>query len=396
MSSSLPAPSGVFAYAANQAAQYQSLSLPALNRGATQLAASNYDAAITEFKRAIAYDPSSADAFLYLGKAYAGLGQNDQAIASYQKAVQVAPAYADARTTLGYALLGERRNAEAEVQFKAVAKQNPADAGATAGLGYFYLSTGRTNEAETQFNRAINLAPNDPAAHYSLGLVYNAQKRYDEAISQFDTALQLRPNYVLARTDLARAYFANGDADAAYNQVNELSALGTNEADSAASTLRNEFFTPKIVFADTTKSTFKPLLGPGTDLTTLDPAFATPGVTRTFTMSFQFNQNMDLNSVEDIYNWSISKSTGGSGGVYNFGNNLHPEKEAKAMPFPVAVRYDPQTMRAVVTFAITQNATGNAVFDPSHLAFRFHGVAADGTPMDPAGDQYDGAANRGY
>jgi hypothetical protein len=94
--------------------------------------------------------------------------------------------------------------------------------------------------------------------------------------------------------------------------------------------------------------------------------------------------------VTNAFNWTITRATGGEGGVYDNGVVLHPDKEATVMPYPLMVNYDASTNTATVYFRITQNATGDAVIDPSHLVFQFNGSSAAGDKIDPAGDQFDG------
>ena len=115
-----------------------------------------------------------------------------------------------------------------------------------------------------------------------------------------------------------------------------------------------------------------------------------------FSMVFRFNQAMELVSVQNAMKWSISKAPGGAGGVYNNGVTLYPAREVEIMPIPLAVRYDPVTREATVYFRITQNATGDGLIDPQHWVFKFSGTDANGNPMDPRGDEYDGFARKPY
>mgnify|MGYP001596634442 CR=1 FL=1 len=107
-------------------------------------------------------------------------------------------------------------------------------------------------------------------------------------------------------------------------------------------------------------------------------------------MVFQFNKNMDPISVQDAFNWKISKAAGGEAGVYNDGANLHGEREVSIMPYPIGVSYDPVEGTATVYFRVTQNDTGDGLIDPKHWVFQFSGWAADGKRMDPTADQYSG------
>jgi hypothetical protein len=105
---------------------------------------------------------------------------------------------------------------------------------------------------------------------------------------------------------------------------------------------------------------------------------------------------MDPASVRKALNWSIRQATGGPGGVYANGVVLQMARQVSILPVPLAVTYDPTTFEATVSFRVSQNATGNGLIDPMHWVFRFMGTDAAGNPIDPTGDQWDGAAKRSF
>lgn len=390
MEVSSAATDGIIGALSNRAGNRQALSSSALSRGATRLQSQDFEGAITEFKRAAAYDPELTVAYQYQGRVYTMMGRRDDAIDAYRRAVRSDPTNSDARTELAKAYLNAQRFGDAEIEFKKVAQANRADAGAAAQLGYLYLSQGRLAEADTQFTQVTHLAPKAAASWRALGQVRNAQGRFGEAIKLLDRAISLDPKYADAYSDRGYAYFAMEDRDKAQQQVDQLYYLDTDRSVALGRELELSMFTPEIAYLDPSRSTFLSTLGPGTSLSTLDPSLATPGASKTFTMTFRFNQPMDLVSIQDTYNWSISKASGGTAGVYNHGANLHPDREVDIMPLPISVRYDPEKQTATVYFKVTQNANGDGLIDPSHWVFQFRGSDASGSPMDRRADQYSG------
>lgn len=376
--------------------QYAALARSALSRGAERVQAQDYETALTEFKRAAAYDPTLTDTFRNMGRVYELLGRDEEAVAAYRRGIAADTASDVSRQDLASFYMTHNRYAEAETELKVIVRNNPNSAGPIASLGHIYLSQGRIAEAEQKFERVLQLAPRDAASHYSRGLVHAKKGEIGDAITEFERALELRPNYAAARGDLAFAYFDNGEKEKAQEQITALLDLNTNESVSLAYTAARYIDTPKILFQDYMHSTFNTLLGPGTSLSTLDERLATPGASVTFTMSFQFNQDMDPNSVQDIWNWSITKAAGGEAGVYNHGANLHPDQEAYIMPYPIAVSYDKDKQTATLYFRVSQNANGNAVMDPSHWVFSFGGTDVSGRSMDPRGDQYSQGAHGAF
>jgi Flp pilus assembly protein TadD len=387
---------GIFAALDAGASQRASLSTSALNHGASLLQEQRYDDAIKEFKRAAALDPESTDALIIMGRTYSLIGQSDNAVAAFQKAIKIDPASVDARTYLANTLVKAQRYGEAEVQYKEVIKLDGSAVAPHSSLGSLYLLMQRYAEAETQFQKVSTMTPLDSSSYYNLGLVYNNQGRYSEAVREFDHAQALEPGYVDAIAEKAYSYLGLGQEDKAAEQATTLWDMDTTESWTRAAEIEAVMFTPKIQYADTSKSSFNPFLVSGAFVSLEDPSLSTPGASKLFSMVFRFNQPMDLASVQNAMKWSISKATGGVGGVYNSGVTLYPDREVDILPIPIAVRYDPDTREATVYFRITQNADGDGIIDPQHWVFKFSGTDANGNPMDPLGDEYDGFNRKPY
>jgi hypothetical protein len=105
-------------------------------------------------------------------------------------------------------------------------------------------------------------------------------------------------------------------------------------------------------------------------------------------MVFAFSKDMDRDSVENRFNWTIGRAENlGGGQDYNFGMPL-ADTEVNLPLHPEWVYYDPDTRQATVSFKISQNSTADGTIDPSHIQFQFSGKDAEGYKMDPAADQY--------
>jgi Flp pilus assembly protein TadD len=331
-----------------------------------------------------------------MGRTYSLMGQKEDAIAAFEKAVRVDSTCVDARKYLAGAYVAVKRYGDAEVQYKQAINLDGTDSTLQSALGSLYLLMGRYAEAETRFQKVSSMSPLDASSYYNLGLVYNKQGRYSEAVTQFERSIDLNPGSVDAHADLAYAYLGLGLESQAVDQTNMLWNMDTNESWTRAAEIESAMLTPQMQYADTAKSTFNPFLAAGAPVYLEDPSLSTPGASKMFSMVFRFNQPMDLTSVQNAMNWSISKATGGVGGVYDNGVTLNRDREVDIMPFPLAVRYDPVTREATVYFRITQNATGDGIIDPQHWVFKFSGTDLNGNPMDSRGDEYDGFARTPY
>ncbi|NMC75380.1 MAG: tetratricopeptide repeat protein [Geobacteraceae bacterium] len=357
-----------------------------LSSGLTLYQDGNYTHAVAAFKQASAYVPENTDAYNYAAKAYLKLGKTKEAVDSYKISLSIDRSQSDIWVELGNVYYSEKRYAEAENAFKTAARYDPTDTLAPYTLGQLYLQTERYSEAENQFKKVIKMTPKDGNVYYALGTAYNKMGRHDEAVTQLEKAVTLKKDFALARFELGTAYLGLEDREKAQEQLEILKDLDT----SLSAELESDLSSPKISFFHSGKSTFNPLLGAGTPLAFLSADLLAPNSSKDFTMTFQFDSEMDASSVMKITNWSISKASGGEAGYYNNGITLYPQKEAVISPLPKSVTYDATTYQATVTFSIAQNPYGTAVIDPKHLVFKFSGTDINGKKMDPTADQYDG------
>lgn len=393
---SFPSVEGFSSALASTLTSRRSLATSAISRGAGNLQDGRRTEALADFRRATAFDPSNTTAHRLLASTFAALGRTDEAISAYRQALEVDPGFVDARNDLAKLYMTSGRWAEAELEFRRVIATDAGATGAVASLGYIAMSTERLDEAEAHFQKAARMAPGDAAARYSLGLVHARMGRHDEAVVEFDEAIRLRPGYAAAFADKAYSLVELDQPELARTQVEALLDLGTEESVSLAVTVARAIERPKIAFFDITRSTFNPLFGAGTAVSSLDPALATPGAVVTLTMTFEFNTEMDMGSVQNPYNWSISRATGGPAGTYNNGTDIPRDRQVAILPLPVKVTYDPVNKRATVYFKVSQNAAGNGVMDPAHWVFRFSGVDGSGRAMDTRGDEFSWSMKRAF
>ncbi len=364
--------------------QRSQLAKYAIIKAASYMQDGKNDEAIREFRKALAFDPQNTDVHTNMGNIYMAQGKTYEAIKSYKEVVRLQPNYAKAHVNLGNAYLQDKQYSLSEAEFKTAARLDPRDPLADYTLGLQYTNTNRLPEAETQLKKVATIAPKDGNVYYSLGVLYNKQGKADQAIANLEKALRLKPNFPAANYELGVAYESAGQREKAQGQLTILNSKDYT----LASDLKRVLNKPKFV-SMSSKDGFTTMLGAGTPLYTLDPALITPNTSRTFAMTFQFNNQMDLGSVSNPLNWSISKANNTKGGYYN---NTMPVKntEAAIAPTPLSVVYDPTTYQATITFRVSQNATGDATIDPKHLVFSFKGKDAAGRAMDSSADQIDG------
>lgn len=363
-----------------QIAQYSIL------RAATYLSDNKNDEALKEFKKALAFDSTNTTAQTYIGKIYLAKGNNYEAIKAFKTMAQSQPNSVDAHMNLANAYIQDKQYVESEKVLKTAAKLDPTNPLPDYTLGHQYVNTDRLSEAESQFLKVQKISPRDGNVYYSLGMVYNKQGRYEEAIASLQKSMTLKKDFSSANYELGIAYDGLGSSDDAQNQLSILQ----NKDPSLGQNLQFILNKPAITSMDTKNSGFLGLLGAGTPLWMLDPTLlAAPGSSKSFSVTITFSSAMDQASITNTQNWSILHANSTKGGYYN---NTMPlsSKDAVLPTNPESVFYNSLTGEATVTFRLNQNATGDAVIDPSHIAFKFTGNDASGRKMDATADEISG------
>jgi len=380
----------------NSSAQMQMMSSRALSAGLDQFTAKNYDQAISSFKRAISMAPtadSAINAYDYMARSYLTQGNSQAAIAAYTKALKIAPSRDDLHIQLGNLYTTNGNFDKALAEYKLAVKYNPSSANLYS-LGQGYLGAGQTDQAIQQFQLVRRQQPKQPYGDFGLGQAYAKQGNYQEAIAAFKDAVAIKSNYLEAYSEMGYAYVDSGNASQANDVVSTLKTLSPSNT-TLAGNLSQYLYdktAPKMT-ANYTSDLFTPFLsnfGPGTKVNAIGSYLANAGDQQTFAMVFQFNKQMDQNSVENVHNWSIARAGGtGRGDGYNY-NMTVPTTEVTLPGTPQSVYYDRLAQTATVMFKITQNATANGTIDPSHINFSFNGKDMVGLAMDKSADTYSG------
>jgi tetratricopeptide (TPR) repeat protein len=380
----------IFSATIPQPAQLESLANNALSKGIDLYRRQDYEGAIREFRRSVGLAPDSAhsaDALSYMANAYMALGDTEGAIKAYEDAIRRSPDRDDIYISLGNLYFSEGRYDEAaEVYEKAVKIWSSSDN--HYALGQAYLNAGRHSEADREFNTVLRMEPDKPAGYYGLGLNFSKQGRYEDAILQFKEAIRIDPKFYDGYAEMGYAYADLGEMDEAQRIVNTLEPVAPELAD----TLSRHMYKvdpPKFMFSFADAS-FNYILPWKTPLSALDVYLAAPNAEKTFTMKFQFDKEMDRESVENVLSWNISRSTrSGPGEAYNYGFPV-PDTEVNLPPIPKSVYYDADNLTATVYFDVRQNAAGDGTLDPAHIEFTFTGEDAYGNNMNPKYDQFMG------
>ena len=376
----------LFSSMIQQSAQLEALANGALSRGIDLYMRQDFEGAIKEFRRSVGLAPNSAystDASEYMAKAYLALDDADGAVKAYEDALKRNPNRDDIYISLGNLHFSEERYDEAIDAYQKAVKIWPSSDNHYA-LGQAYMNAGRFSEADQEFETVLRMDPDKPNGNYGLGLNFSRQGRYEDAIVQFKEAVRLDNDFYDGFAELGYAYADIGEMDKALNQVNVLK----NTSPELADTLSRYIYKvdrPKFMFAHA-NSDFNYYFPWKTPISSLDAYLTVPYGEKTFSITLQFDKEMDRESVENIANWHIGRSTqSGPGQAYNFGRPI-PDTEVTLSPLPKSIYYDADNLTATVYFTIRQNEAGDGTIDPAHIEFKFSGQDAYGYKMDTKHD----------
>jgi len=376
----------------NGQAQLDSMANAALNAGIDKFMQKDYAGAAEDFRRAVGIAPQGANAITaadYMANAYLKTGETEKALEAYETAVSLDPTRDDMYVRLGNLNFSLGRNAAAETAYRQAVNLNP-DATNMFSLGQLYLNTDRPVEAVTQFEKVVKLTPENVNGYYGLGQAYGKMGDLEAAVGQFNKAIELQPDFYSSYAELGYLYADMGQNDNAQSMFEILEDQDPGLADTL-SRYMYKTEAPRIEFASH-ESSFSYTLPGKTTLTALDSYLVNANTTKKFSMVFQFGKGMDADSVQNRFNWQISRSTKTDPGQrYNNGLAI-PDTEVTVPPIPAQVTYDPTKLQATVYFSISQNAAlADGTLDPSHLVFKLSGVDEFGNKMDPAADEFMGA-----
>jgi len=380
----------LFSATIQNSANLESLSNSALSNGIDLYIQKDYKGAIREFQRSIGLSPNSSystQATEYMANAYLKLDDAENAIKTYKRAINMNTISDELHIKLGNLYYTQERYQEAQNEYEKAVELNPT-AQSLYSLGQAYLETGRYMDAQTQFSKVHRLDPESPNGRYGIGLAYSKQERYEDAIRMFKDVIGRKKDFYDAYAEMGYAYADLGRIDEAQEIVDFLDSKESNLADILGGYMY-KVDPPKFTFVHAT-STFLRTMPRNTLLSTLDDYLANANASKTFTMIFQFDKEMDRESVEDRFNWTIKRSTGsGPGEAYNFGFSV-PDTEVTLTIFPDYVYYDAKAYTATVKFTIEQNENADGTIDPSHIEFAFKGKDKYGLTMDSDFDQVTG------
>jgi Flp pilus assembly protein TadD len=184
--------------------------------------------------RMLAWTPSDAEGWYYLGRTKYNENRFAEAVAAFQRCLKLDPRNLKAEDNLGlsYAGLGRKEEAAAAYQ-QAIDWQSRAalkNPGPYIDFGDLLLDENRNEEAVSYLLQAIGVAPRESRAHELLGKAYSRLEQLPKAQSELEEAIGLSPQNASLHCMLAPVYRKEGLADKAKIEFDRCAALAGNHS----------------------------------------------------------------------------------------------------------------------------------------------------------------------
>ena len=147
--------------------------------------AGKFETAVDLISRAIGIKPSGP-MYYNLGVSLQAQGKMDAAISNYRQALALKPDDAKALSNLGAALQIQGQLDAAAESFRRALSIKPDDAGVHNNLGVVLHAQGKSDAAVESYRRAISIAPDDVEAHYNLSVALLLRGALHEGWREYD------------------------------------------------------------------------------------------------------------------------------------------------------------------------------------------------------------------
>ncbi len=171
-------------------------------KGKECLAQNDYVGAISALREAAEREPGYADVRHLLGLALGLAGQPEAALEEFDRALALNPSYVEAHLNRAITLNDLGRYEEAREAFR--------------------QAWDRDHSAGRPFSRSVSARLAN--MHMELGDLYADLGSYVPAVEQYRSAASLRPDFLDIRTKLARAYMERGQFEAAKEELSNVLA----------------------------------------------------------------------------------------------------------------------------------------------------------------------------
>ena len=187
--------------------------------------------------KSIAWDPSDAEAWYYLGRTKYAENRFEEAIAAFEHCLRLENRNVKAKSNLGLSLAGLGRTEQAEAVYReAIAWQAEWKvklAEPYIDLGDLLLDQNQTEDAIVALTQAQVIAPEEPRVPELLGRALSRQNKFAEARIHLEKAVKLSPGSAADHYLLGQVYRKLGMPEKAKAELDVAATLSNSHNNSS-------------------------------------------------------------------------------------------------------------------------------------------------------------------
>jgi tetratricopeptide (TPR) repeat protein len=188
----------------------------------------NYDAAVLNAEKSLAYDSTYFDPYILLGNVWRKRRDAAQAEGVFRKAIAVDPKQAKGYEALGDLFLEMGRYDDAVSVYVEGLRRDSSLVDLYNGVVDVYIRQGKTAQADSVFKEAMGRFPEDAVLQRMWAEFLQKQGRHQEAIGVLVPLTGRFPQLALLREKLARSYIEVKDYTKALAQLDTLLTIEPN------------------------------------------------------------------------------------------------------------------------------------------------------------------------
>lgn len=189
------------------------------NLGYNELISNNYNGSVEQYSKALALDPTIAEAYNGRGQAYMQLKNYQAALPDFSKAIEMGLSSPKLFFNRGKAFMMTGKAVESIPDLTKSLKLEPNNPEAYYLRGFANEKAEQPDAAIEDYSACIRQNPNSLEALVNRGLLYFRQTQYEAAIQDYTAALAINPNLAMALNNRANAYLSLGDRQKALADV---------------------------------------------------------------------------------------------------------------------------------------------------------------------------------
>ncbi|HHZ10078.1 MAG TPA: tetratricopeptide repeat protein [Rhizobiales bacterium] len=181
------------------------------------------------------HHPDAKWAHNLIGRIRSDAGEDDAAIVEFRAAIALDPTFAVARANLGNTLIRKKDLAGARAEFEAIRRRDAGNVRAAEGFADIAAATGDRAEAVRLLIEAAELDPQSPRYFSKAGRLEMEAGNTAKAVKLLERALELDPGHLPAFALLGTMYMGNDDYTSAARIYRAAADYAPEDADAQAS-----------------------------------------------------------------------------------------------------------------------------------------------------------------